>query len=196
MNKDFEGRLNDTYKRFAERKAEFEAMKKELAEKEKALDEFREDILLNLMHEDKNAAPEGFKVEDEKKEPKCLFTYTDDIPSPDVLAKSKAIVVHYVPGIEGEEGDKDKVFVSFENTDDTAVIPMALAYALVKSLIYYANEEIDDEMKEAMANIAKKVNIDELANKAVTAVTDGIIGKTIEDVIEDIVKKICGDEEE
>ena len=195
MNKDFEERLNDTYKRFAERKAEFEAMKKELAEKEKALDEFREDILLNLMHEDKNAAPEGFKVEDEKKEPEALFIYTDDIPSPDVLAKSKAIVVHYVPGLEGQEGDKDSVFVSFENTDDTAVIPIALAYALVKSLIYFANEGVNDEAKKALEKIMSNVDIDDLASEAVSVVTDGIIGKTIADVFSGVLRSVFDEED-
>ena len=195
MNKDFEERLNDTYKRFAERKAEFEAMKKELAEKEKALDEFREDILLNLMHEDKNAAPEGFKVEDEKKAPESLFIYTDDIPSPDVLAKSKAIVVHYVPGLEGQEGDKDSVFVSFENTDDTAVIPIALAYALVKSLIYFANEGVNDEAKKALEKIMPNVDIDNLASEAVSAVTDGIIGKTIADVFSGVLRSVFDEED-
>lgn len=195
MNKDFEERLNDTYKRFAERKAELEARKKELAEKEKALDEFREDILLNLMHADKNAAPEGFKVEDEKKEPESLFTYTDDIPSPDVLAKSKAIVVHYVPGLEGQEGDKDSVFVSFENTDDTADIPIALAYALVKSLIYFANEGVNDDAKKALEKILPNVDIDDLASEAVSAVTDGIIGKTIADVFSGVLRSVFDEED-
>ena len=190
MNKDFEKRLNDAYERFAKDKADVEALKKELAEKEKSLEEFREDILLNMMHEDKHG------TEQVEAEPKLAFTYMDKVPSPTDLTKTKAIVVHYNPSVDGVDGDEDSVFVSYEDVEDLSSIPMALAYALVKSMIYYGKSDRDSKEAEFIENVMDKIDITEVANKALTTVSDAILGKSIIEVLNGALRDFLGKEDD
>ena len=190
MNNDFEKRLNDAYERFAKDKADVEALKKELAEKEKNLEEFREDILLNMMHEDKHMDGQV------KTEPKLAFTYMDKVPSPTDLTKTKAIVVHYDPSVDGVDGDEDSVFVSYEDVEDLSSVPMALAYALVKSMIYYGKSDRDSTAAEFIEDVMKKIDVTDVADKALRAVSDAILGASIVEVMNGALRDFLGKEDD
>lgn len=187
MSKDFYNNLNDAYERFAKDKAEVEALKAQLSEKEESLERFREDILLNMMHDN--------TIKETKTPPKSPFTFIDGTPDPDELGESKSIVIHYNPEIDGVSGDEDSVFVSYEYVDDLSVVPVALAYALVKSMIYYAKSDRTESDAKVIGGLMDKIDVTSITDKLMRTASGEIIGRSLEDVLASVIYKCLNEEE-
>ena len=95
----------------------------------------------------------------------------------------------------GKEGDEDNVVVSYENTDDYDAVPIALAYALVKALIYGGIHNVP-ERAEAAEKLLDGVDVHSIANDVMKAATDGLAKAAVFNAIMNILFDDDDDEDE
>lgn len=155
---------------------EIEALKKLIAEKEKEVEERRERLLRELMHEDNAAAENGFDEEEGTITSDSAYETLDGKPMPKGYLNKPTVMMFFDEKDPDASWDGDDVSVMYTSGANTYDVLMCCALTLVKATLQALKDEATSEKeKERFKNFAEHVNVTKAANRVIHAVTDSVL---------------------
>lgn len=190
---DFEKIRKEALDKIAKKEIEVQVIRDALKNKENELDKFREEVLINLMHHDKNAITED--EEDPCEGCEDPFTFLDTTPNPLELDDMKSIVIHFKP-TEEEDGEfePDNIHVAVEcGLDDESVVA-ALAFALMKAIRNDAISQVDvEEEKQIVENLFKDDKLKVMTARLIEDACNNIFNVDLDDALNNLFEALFGE---
>lgn len=178
--KEFDALVKKSTEQFDAKVTELKALEDMLEDKREELEKFREDLLLNLIHEDicsyeDEDDDESFEIPDKS------MTFLGETPSVEELEKSHAVVVHIMPGFlesDDEEENIDRLYVSVEKGVSHEELVGALAFACVKSIVDFVDKNADE--------VNFNINYDSIVDEMIEGIMKAIVRQSLLDAFKDL----------
>lgn len=164
---------------------EIEALRKLIAEKEKEVEERRERLLRELMHEDKAAAENGFDEEEGTITMDSAYETLDGKPMPKGYLNKPTVMMFFDEKDPDASWDGDDVSVIYTSGANTYDVLMCCALTLVKATLQALKDESQNEKElRRIEDFIKHVDVSNAARKVVTATTAGVLDSAGEMLLE------------
>ena len=170
--KEFDRLVKESMDKYNEKEAELDALLEMAEKKSKELEDFRDDLLLNLIHEDISSDEDD--DEEEHELVNTTMKFMGECPTPEQLANSHSVVVHIMPGFLDEDGKQvnaDKIYISHEEDLADEEVCGALGFALAKAFVQSAENMAEEEdINERLDDVDYDEVVDETMNRCAAVI--------------------------